>query len=264
MEGKMNTVTSRRTMLAGVAAAIPAAIALPALADAPAETALSDLERNFTADNMRKAFESLDPQTRSAYVALVREYIEAENIKKDAKLFQLWDQLKEAEAATDAYRDGPYKEAEDRCEELTKGLQEPKYPDMPAKFRKLLPDPLIMAHLDAIKKLNPNHPYFKWHKTAVEREWSPKYDAYRRKRHRLVEQSGVEKAEKKWGRMVDRYYKIGDKIMRTPAHSLAGIRIKFETAKLLDLDNKFNMGELDLAWPSVRDDILNLTIVGAA
>src|SRR5262245_20792811 len=103
----MTTTSTRRAILAGAIATIPAAIAVPALAKTgaidPLDAAIEELKLNPTVENLRKAFAETSPKIRELFLQLAREEALGDDIQKDAKLVKLFEKFEAACAEYEAY-----------------------------------------------------------------------------------------------------------------------------------------------------------------
>jgi hypothetical protein len=248
---------SRRSILAG-AAAIPAVIAVPALAAA-------EPEDTFTADDLRKAFLNLDSDLRNLHVALVREYIEAENIKKDAKLIKLGFKLERAVAEAKAFDKGPMAKANRDYERLVEVKRpDPWFIPMPPKVLKTLPrypknwnqqrkDITAVEYL-LLKKYVPDHPAVLWtdesHKINRKRQTE-----FRNATEEAGNKIKIGEVEEKSMALWQKAFRICDRIIREPAHTMIGLQVKVKAVKLVGDADSVDDSPVKRAWLSAQKDI---------
>lgn len=124
---------------------------------------------------------------------------------------------------------------------------------------------LLAGEYAMMKKLSPKHPAIVWHDQQMKAHM-PKWRAWRKEADRAAEQSGVRAAEAEQRRLFDIYLEIYDELMRTPAHTPAGLAAKALAIKLVAMEP--GKGEnFSEEWAILEDDIMrmvhNRTVVNA-
>ncbi|RWN41636.1 hypothetical protein LRP31_06700 [Mesorhizobium mediterraneum] len=104
-------------------------------------------------------------------------------------------------------------------------------PDMPDSLRKIIGNSTIHD-----LKSNPPAHLLAWRQLLDEQRAASKalQEAYLDKVDEINRQSGVDAAEKALSARVDELYKIGDRIIATPANTLEGILVKLRAVDMMD------------------------------
>jgi len=229
----MTAVTSRRAILAGIAAVPAAVIASPTLAKLPDEIAV--------------------PKPIA-----------------DAKLIELGQKLEQAVAEARAFDKGPMAKAHRLYEKLcTVKRPEPWITPMPAKIVKTLPaypkrwggqprkDLTVVEYL-ILKKYRPNHPAVRWTDESI-KDGDKRRAPYIKASAEAAKKSGVTEAEEKSSALWDRCQRVYGKIIREPAHSIAGLQIKVRATELVGDADSVDDSPIKRVWLSAAKDIARLT-----
>ena len=114
-----------------------------------------------------------------------------------------------------------------------------------------------------LKKFAPKHPVVLWQdkrSKKIDAE-SRERDQERERRARIAEECGLKESEAEWNRLYEECWDIFDEILETPARTAAGMAVKLRSLKYVAMeDDMAEEGPAGDFWQSLRTDILQMTV----
>lgn len=128
---------------------------------------------------------------------------------------------------------------------------QPTRPPLPDEYAKMYEE-MTVGEIALLAKVQPDHPILVW-QMETGTDYRAKWSRFHETVEKLREENRTEAAEEAYNERVAAAYRIADRVMETPAKTMAGVEVKIPAYELLDLHE--DADAVADAFESVANDI---------